>query len=145
VHLVREGEEFDHWIDENGEHIKHKPQNDETKKIVKVYAMATTKAGGTFIAVMTMAEVEKHEKSSRAKRSDAPWKTWREEMIKKTAIKRLAKLLPKSAELEAYLEAEEAEELGIERPPAGPRPELYGSALDYFAAEEIKQDERVQE
>src|SRR5215467_4986411 len=56
--VVREGEEFSYWIDENGEHIKHVP-GDEIGKVLKAYAIAHTKDGGVMVKVMSVAEINK--------------------------------------------------------------------------------------
>ena len=82
--LVREGEEFFHFIDQDGEHFKHTPGESFTSAIKKVYALATTKDGGIFVAVMPMEEIDKIKRMSRATRDDSPWKSWPEEMMKKT-------------------------------------------------------------
>lgn len=93
--VVYEGEEFQHWMDENGEHLRHVPNDTfDDKKIVRAYAMGQTKNGGTYISVLPLAEIEKIRKMSRASREDAPWKVWFSEMAKKTALRRLSKLLP---------------------------------------------------
>lgn len=53
-------------------------------------------------------EIEKIQKASKASASDySPWKVWPEEMWKKTAVKRIAKLLPLSAESEKAISADE--------------------------------------
>ena len=92
--VVRAGEPFEHWVDENGEHFKHVPGDKFEAPIEKVYAMAITKDQGVFITVMTLAEANKAREMSKASREDAPWKKWPEEMYKKTALRRLSKLLP---------------------------------------------------
>lgn len=96
--IVYEGETFERWVDENGEHFKHVPNmsNFGQAKIVAVYAAATTLEGAFFLAVMSIAEADKIRALSRNTREDAPWKNHAEEMYKKTALKRLAKLLPTS-------------------------------------------------
>jgi recombinational DNA repair protein RecT len=100
--IVYEGEQYHHFIDENGEHFYHQPEHGEGK-IRRIYALATTKDGGKFICDMSPAEVAKRANMSRAKRDDAPWKTWPEEMMKKTALRQLAKYLPKSSDVERML------------------------------------------
>lgn len=71
----------------------------ERGKIIGVYAGA--KLNGTWIiAELGIDEVEKIRKCSIAANSKySPWNTFYEEMVKKTAIKRLAKLLPKNPKL----------------------------------------------
>lgn len=130
---VYEGEAFDHWVDENGEHLMHRPSDTfNDRAIVRVYAMGATKGGGgTYIAVLPLAEVNKIRKMSRASREDAPWNMWFTEMAKKTALRRLCKLLPIETPLP------EDEELIEETPkPAltvAPRERGAAAALDLFA------------
>jgi phage RecT family recombinase len=107
--LVRKGEEFTHYVDENGEHFRHTPGADFDAPVEKVYALATTKDGGIFITVMTIQEVNKIKAMSKASRDDAPWKLWESEMQKKTALRRLCKLLPNARDLIAPDEITEPE------------------------------------
>ena len=134
--LAYEGETFEHWIDENGEHFRHVPGIERTnKKIMGIYALATTKDGGSFIQVMTPGDVDKRKAVSKASRDDAPWKVWPEEMMKKTALKALSKLLPKSSDIDAFLQRDEAEALGVETTEAiaDQRTEAIGDVMDHFA------------
>lgn len=68
------------------------------------YALATTKDGATFVAVMSKEEIEKIRDGSQGYRSaiqykkSNPWLSDPSEMWKKTAFRRLSKLLPLSAE-----------------------------------------------
>lgn len=97
--IVRQGEEFYHFTDENGEHFKHTPGDSFTAPIKKVYALATTKDGGFFLQVMLIEEIEKIRKMSRATRDDSPWKAWPEQMMLKTVLRRLCKYLPSARDL----------------------------------------------
>ena len=99
ANVVRQGEEFEHYIDENGEHFRHVPGDEFNAPIVKIYALATTKDGAFFATVMTIAEANKIRNMSRASREDAPWKLWESEMYKKTALRRLCKVLPSARDL----------------------------------------------
>jgi phage RecT family recombinase len=107
--LVRKGEEFLHYIDEHGEHFRHVPGDNFEAPVEKIYALATTKDGGLFITVMTIAEANKIKALSKATRDDAPWKLWESEMLKKTALRRLCKLLPNARDLVAPDEITEPE------------------------------------
>lgn len=137
--IVFEGDEYDHWTDEKGEHFHHRPADDnDGKKVRRVYALATTKDGGSFIADMSMSEIHKRRAMSRASRDDSPWKQWPEEMAKKTAIRVLSKFLPKSSDLERVIEHEEELEREAERnEPAQPRLTT-ASALDAFGASQLQ-------
>ncbi len=96
--VVYEGDEYDYWIDGEGEHLNYRPC-DNPGKAIRVFAMAKTVDDELIVEPMTMAEVQKVRNVSRAKDS-GPWKDWFEEMAKKTAIKRLAKRLPMSTDLD---------------------------------------------
>lgn len=113
--IVYEGEQYEHWIDETGEHFKHVPGDDIAgRKVRRVYALATTKDGGSFIADLSLSDVYKREAMSRTTREDAPWKKWPDEMRKKTAIRVLSKLLPMSSDLDALVRRDEEAVLGVE-------------------------------
>jgi len=70
--VVREGETFEHWVDQTGEHFKHIPEGDESKPIIKVYAAALTTDGAFYVAVMSMTEINKIKAMSKASRDDSP-------------------------------------------------------------------------
>jgi recombination protein RecT len=133
ANVVREGEEFAHHIDEQGEHFRHVPGDNFDAPIAKIYAMATTKDGGVFVNVMSIAEANKIRNMSRASRDDAPWKIWPEEMYKKTALRRLSKILPSGRDI---IPEEELPEL--EAPATAPTPIARApgaaAALEQFAA-----------
>ena len=97
--LVRKGDEFDYYKDEEGPHFRHVPGDDFNAPIEKVYALATTKEGGKFITVLSIAEANKIRNKSRASREDSPWQQWPEEMYKKTALRRLSKMLPSARDI----------------------------------------------
>lgn len=85
----------------------HTPNLEEDPGAPKfVYAIANLKGGGQQAVVMTVAEIERIRARSRAGTS-GPWVTDWEEMAKKTSLRRLVKLLPKSTEIARALEAEE--------------------------------------
>ena len=101
--LVREGEVFHRYVDEHGVHFRHIPGDDlddeQPSKVVRVYAAALTKDGGFYVTVLSMSEINKIRGESRASREDAPWQKWPGEMMKKTALRRLAKLLPMTRDI----------------------------------------------
>jgi recombination protein RecT len=134
--VVYDGEVFEHWIDENGEHFKHVPSNDNPdRKVRRVYSLATTKDGGVFIADLSLADINKRRAMSRASRDDAPWKQWPDEMMKKTALRVLSKLLPQSSDIDVFLQRDEQESLGVETVEtiSDQRGAAFGNVLDHFA------------
>jgi hypothetical protein len=92
--VVRKGETFEYFIDQTGPHFRHVPGEDTKADIVKVWAGAVTKDDAFYIAILSREEIDKIKAMSRASREDAPWRMWETEMMKKTALRRLAKLLP---------------------------------------------------
>jgi recombination protein RecT len=139
--VVREGEEFYHYVDEHGEHIRHTPGDNFDAPILKIYAMATTKDGGVFVNVMSIAEANKIKAMSKATREDAPWKVWPEEMLRKTALRRLSKVLPSEGDLpDDDVDSIEAPALAPPGPGTmsitsePPRARGAAAALDQFAA-----------
>lgn len=136
ANIVYEGEEFTHFVDEHGEHLRHVPDEIfDDRMIKKAYAMASTTDGGIFIAVMPRAEIDKIRRMSRATREDAPWAAHFSEMAKKTVLRRLSKMLPTAPlfEDEEITETEEAPQLKVATATAASRPSGAAAALDLFA------------
>ena len=81
-----------------------------------------------------MSEIDKIRTESRANRPDSPWSKWPAEMMKKTALRRLSKLLPAGRDL---FQAEEEEERKAVQPPQlavdNERPPGAAAALETFA------------
>lgn len=63
-----------------------------------VYATAQLVSGKNAFEVLSISEIKKIRDKVKAKSGDAPWAQWPEVMAKKTAVKRLLKLLPSSRE-----------------------------------------------
>jgi recombination protein RecT len=133
--VVYQGEEFTHWIDENGEHFRHVPGDErDPKKIRRIYATATTKDGAFFVADLSLQEVNRHKAASR--NLDGPWRQWEQEMQRKTALRVLSKMLPKSSDLDEIMHRDEQGSIETveERRHAVTRPADTVSALDAFGA-----------
>lgn len=95
---VYANDEFDYWVDEDGEHIKHKPFFlGDRGEMVLVYAMAKMKSGDVVVEPMGKEEIEKVRQSS--KQPDGVWKQWPERMAEKSALHRIARRLPNSSEI----------------------------------------------
>lgn len=88
------------------------------------YAMAVTKTGEKFFAVMTKAEIEAIRKRSKAG-SNGPWVTDFAEMAKKTVFRRLSKWLPLSAE---FRDAQEKDGDALAERDVTPKPNLTAPA-----------------
>ena len=99
AHVVYSNDTFSYALGDD-ERIEHVPCLDENRGTPQlVYAIAKTKDGGIYREVMTIKDVEKVRNVSRSK-DKGPWKDWYDEMAKKTVIRRLAKRLPMSTDLD---------------------------------------------
>ena len=59
ANVVYQSDEFRFWIDDNGEHVQHQPASFALDRggVIGAYAMARTKDGGTYIEVMSLAQI----------------------------------------------------------------------------------------
>lgn len=98
---------FQFIISDGEERLTHEPiLIGERGKPVAVYATARFKDGTVQNEPLSYADVEKVRSASRSKNS-GPWVGWWEEMARKTAIRRLSKYLPLSAEDRRMLDRDE--------------------------------------
>lgn len=104
--LVRDGDQFSYGANaERGMFYDWQPLDfEESREWVGVVATARMKTGGTTWVYVTRAQVEKRRPPYW---ESTPWKTHPEEMAKKTAVRALAKYLPKSTDLGRAIEADE--------------------------------------
>lgn len=104
ANVVYEQDAFDYWVDDIGEHVKHKPNITvaDRGKLLAVYAIAKTLNGGVYVEVMSRGQVEQVRDVSKAK-NKGPWVSWYDEMARKTVIRRLSKRLPMSTDLETVV------------------------------------------
>lgn len=102
--IVCENDVFEYNL---GEVVKHEVNFREPRgAMYAAYAMAATKDGPVFVAVLTKEEIDGIRKRSKAG-SSGPWVTDYNEMAKKTAFRRLAKWLPLSAEFRDAVEKDD--------------------------------------
>lgn len=136
--IVREKDEFEYWVDERGEHMRHVP-SDDTGQPIKAYAVAITKDGGSMIRVMSRADIEKRRAVSRAK--DGPmWKEWWDEAAMKTVLRNLAKRLPTSSDLDDLLRRDDAlYSFDTAADTRTVRPADVAGALDHFGGSDAPQ------
>lgn len=78
--------------------LEHKPALSGRGQVKAYYAVATLTSGGSSFVVLSPEDVEAIRRRSKAK-DDGPWKTDYDAMAKKTCVRQLFKLLPKSPEL----------------------------------------------
>lgn len=97
--VVYGGDTFRAWVDDAGEHVAYEQaEHPDFDTIRQVFALAKTKDGAVYVETLTPRDIEKIRSVSRSK-DKGPWVQWWEEMAKKSAIRRLAKRLPLSADL----------------------------------------------
>ena len=90
----------------NGEVTHAVNWREDRGEIQAVYAVAVMKSGEKQTAVMTTKEVEAIRSRSRSG-NNGPWKTDWAEMAKKTAVRRLSKMLPISSEIMRHVERDD--------------------------------------
>jgi len=102
ANVVYDRDQFEYELGDD-ERIVHKPFLSEDRgKPIAVYAIARTKDGAVYREVMSVSDVEKVRAASRAS-NNGPWVNWWDEMARKTVIRRIAKRLPSSADLDQVL------------------------------------------
>lgn len=98
--VVYGGDKYRYWLDEDGEHILYEPCETPDRNHVRlVFAAARTTDGELMVEPLTAADIDKIRASSKAK-DNGPWVDWWDEMARKSAIRRLAKRLPMSSDLD---------------------------------------------
>lgn len=98
--VIYSGDKFD-YRKGSDPYFKHQPALKNKGEKVAAYAIAFLRDGGFQFEVISKEEVEKIRATSESYknekgRSFSPWETWEDEMWKKSALKRLFKLLPKT-------------------------------------------------
>lgn len=102
--------EFHYGLDEK---LIHRPsQTDEPGPMIAAYAVATMTDGTQQFEWMWKRQIDKIRDGSPASKS-GPWVTDYDEMAKKTALRRLCKLLPASTEIQKAVALDELEAAGI--------------------------------
>jgi recombinase, phage RecT family len=99
---VHENDEFDYEYGLNPR-LVHKPAKGERGKVTHYYAVATLNTGASAFTVLTESEVKALRANSRPQKIADP-QHW---MERKTALRQLIKLLPKSSALDAASRADE--------------------------------------
>jgi recombination protein RecT len=106
VHLVHEHDKFDYVLGDD-ERIDHKPALRDRGAIVGAYSIVRMKDGERSREFMSVDEIDAIRRRSRSADS-GPWKSDYGEMCKKTVVRRHAKRLPQSTDLDALLRRDEA-------------------------------------
>lgn len=106
--VVYQGEEFDYWIDDEGEHLTHRPSYEVERSDANIrlaYAMVRLTDGDLQVEIIPKLELEKIRAASKTgAKGWGPWKDWYAQMAKKSALHRLAPKLPIRSELIEMIE-----------------------------------------
>jgi recombination protein RecT len=101
VNAVYENDEFDYQLGDE-EKIHHKPTLRNRGALIAVYSIVVMKDGEKSREVMSVDDVNAIRKRSRSP-DKGPWATDFDEMAKKTVIRRHAKRLPMSTDLDGLV------------------------------------------
>jgi len=130
VQAVYENDTFDFCLGDE-EHITHKPALSNRGKQIAVYSIVTMKDGEKSREVMSVEDVEAIRRRSRSGNS-GPWVTDFSEMSKKTVVRRHAKRLPLSTDIDGMIK--EDDELFMPEPAPQAAPEAAQDAEKPSAA-----------
>lgn len=108
--IVYENDFFDYVLGDK-EEIIHRPLIDRNRgKPRFLYAIAITKDAGIYREIMSYEEVEHTRRTSSKSPDSGPWVNQWGEMARKTVLKRLAKRLPLSTDVEEMFRREDERE-----------------------------------
>lgn len=110
AYCVYEGDEFSYELGLD-EHLRHVPKN-RSNEITHAYAYAKYKDGGHNFEVMTRADLEKLMLSTQSKGQYGPWKDHFDPMCRKSALRKLAKILPMQIEMAEAVAIDESADTG---------------------------------
>lgn len=89
---VYANDQFDYYLDDNGQHIKHVPTQFGKDKGDRIGAYAVAKMPDGTVCIQTMDNAELERARAASKSSDSgPWKAWPERMEQKSCLHRLRK------------------------------------------------------
>ena len=111
--VVRQGDDWSLSYGEGGAHFSHVPKAPTSAAIIGVWALAKFRDGGHQFDYMSKDEVDAIRRRSKASGS-GPWVTDYTEMMKKTVLRRLCKLLPLTPEIEAQIALADRTEFDID-------------------------------
>jgi recombination protein RecT len=116
--IVCENDEFFYRLGDDPK-IEHTPAMGDRGKVTCAYAVLKTKDGGVYREVMSRSEIDKVQRCSKAE--SGPWKSWYNEMARKTVLRRLAKKCPLSTDTLIDLASKDDEMYdlsAVEQPPS---------------------------
>ncbi|ENC6658464.1 recombinase RecT [Aeromonas hydrophila] len=116
---VFDGDVFDYWMDEQGEHINYRPTFKGRGEFSLAFAFAKLHTGELIVEVMPKDDIERVRAASKTGNSEyGPWVKWYDRMAVKSVLHRLARRLPSASELVTLLES--GDEFDYGRQPENP-------------------------
>ena len=112
AHEVRAGDQFDYAYGTDPK-LTHKPAKSGRGEVEYYYAVARMKDGGVQFVVMSVEDVQEHKARFSRSAENGPWVDNKEEMAKKTCLRKLCKYIPASVELQKAVMLDELSESGI--------------------------------
>jgi len=129
--VVREGDEF-RFTKGLEPTLDHVPKAPQSAALTHAYAVAKLADGEIQFEVMAKDEIEKVKKVSKAAgKAGSPWNTWPEQMWKKTVLKRLCNMLPRSNEMSRAMDLDDLAMSGKAQPPVFA--DMTGATIDVEA------------
>jgi recombination protein RecT len=117
ANVVRMGDEFK-WEYGVETKFRHRPKGDSAGEITHAWALARFRQGGHQLVVLTRGEIDAIRRRSKASGS-GPWVTDFGEMAKKTAVRRLCKMLPLTPDVEIAMQQADNKEFRFDVPELG--------------------------
>lgn len=93
--VARDNDDFDYDLGHPG-YIRHRKAPKDRGEVAYAYAFFETVTGGVVRKVLTLEDIERYRKLSKATSEKSPWFTQFEGMARKTALKRLLSFAPRS-------------------------------------------------
>lgn len=108
--VVREGEPFRVAYAPEAIVVHEPVIGGETGEMIGAYAIIDLTTGGRVVEWMPKVEIMKAKAVSKsANSSSSPWRTWEEEMWRKTVLKRAMKYVPQSDDMQRAFEREDVD------------------------------------
>jgi len=100
--VIYGGDEFDYYTNQNGVNLHHRPNKfGDRGEAVGVYAVAYLRTGECVATVLNNKEIQAIKNTSKSANGKfSPWNNFEDEMKKKTAVRRLWKMIPKTDRVE---------------------------------------------
>lgn len=148
--VIYQNDNFNYFINEQGTKLTHQPNlfSDRGEKI-GAYAVAWLNGTNDCVAVvLNKQEIEKIKAVSQsAKSSYSPWSNFEDEMWKKTSVRRLWKMIPKTNRIEQVVDAIEVDNDNFDADFKKQAPEPKKQVVDFddFTTVEEVEENEVQE